>query len=137
MDTWNIRAKARLKEVGRTQDWLAEQFEMTPGGVQKWLAGTRQPSLEEINRIAHLLHCPPVWLTHGLDAAELTDGLKQEARDSLRYLIAAERSTPLPTSFWQAVTSMAKAVIPAKTERADRGAESPTSNAAPRNGTHG
>lgn len=66
MQTWNERAKDRLKELRLTQEWLAEQFDMTPGGMQKWLAGTREPSLADINRIAELLRCSPVWLTHGV-----------------------------------------------------------------------
>lgn len=137
MDTWNNRAKARLKEIGRTQDWLAEQFDMTPGGMQKWLAGTRQPSLEEINRIADLLQCPQIWLTHGLEPADFTDGLREEARATLRRLISEERSTPLPVSFWQAVAAMAETVAPAQPPQSTGSAEPPTNHAAPRNGTHG
>lgn len=137
MNTWNSRAKARLKEIGRTQDWLAEQFDMTTGGMQKWLAGTRQPSLEEINRIARLLNCPSVWLTHGLDPADCTDGLAEGARSTLRRLIVAERSNPLPASFWQAVNAMARTVSPTLADSTEGSSESPTDHAAPRNGTHG
>lgn len=133
-----MRAKTRLKERGLTQDWLAEQFDMTPGGMQKWLAGKRQPSLEDINRIAVLLHCSPAWLTHGLDESEHLDGLPDPARTSLRGLIGTERAHPLPDSFWAAVTAMAHSVAPQTAPMtAQRETESPTAEAAPRNGTHG
>lgn len=65
-ETWRTRARKRMKDIGETQNSLSEKLEMTQGGLQHWLAGTRQPSLEDINRIAELLRCSPVWLTHGV-----------------------------------------------------------------------
>lgn len=112
MKTWRERAKDRLKDIGKTQDWLSEQFEMTPGGMQKWLAGTRQPAIDDINRIADLLECPRTWLTHGIAPEETTDGLPDTSQRVLRTLIRLERTTPLPASFWAAVQAMAQAVEP-------------------------
>lgn len=138
METWNSRARTRLKEIELTQEWLAEQFDMTPGGMQKWLAGTRQPSLEDINRIAELLRCSPAWLTHGLDENDQVNGLPGNAQSTLRRLISTERANPLPDSFWRAVSAMVQTVAPAAlSEDAAGDAETPTSHAAPRNGTHG
>ena len=137
MHTWHDRAKARLKEIGKTQDWLSEQFEMTPAGIQKWLAGTRQPALDDINRIAVALRCSPAWLTHGLDAQDTTDGLQDPAQAVLRRLIASERAGPLPPSFWAAVAAMADTVAPAAATATETGQHAPTYDHAPRNGTHG
>jgi transcriptional regulator with XRE-family HTH domain len=124
-----------MREVGLTQEWLSEQFDMTPAGMQKWLAGTRQPSLEDINRIAQLLRCEPAWLTHGLEEGDLLTGMAGSARGTLRHLVSAERANPLPASFWQAVASMVQAVAPAAHE--EGGTQTPTGTTAPRDGTHG
>lgn len=45
---WNELAKARLKEIGKTQDWLAERIGMTQGGLGHWLSGRRDPSIDKI-----------------------------------------------------------------------------------------
>lgn len=94
-----------MKKRGITQDKLAESLEMTQGGIQHWLAGTRQPSLEDINRIAGILNVAPAWLTHGLEADEILDGLGEPARQTLRRLIHAERAGPLPEAIWNIVKS--------------------------------
>lgn len=99
-----------MKELGVTQEGLAEVFEMTPAGMQKWLAGSRQPSLDEINRIADHLKVPRTWLTHGLQADATIDGLDPVAQSALRRLIELERASALPATFWGAVESMAQAV---------------------------
>lgn len=112
MKTWHERAKERLKEVEKTQDWLSEQFNMTPGGMQKWLAGTRQPAIDDINRIADLLECPRTWLTHGIDPDQTIDRLPDASQRVLRTLIHRERTAPLPANFWAAVEAMAQAVVP-------------------------
>lgn len=110
METWKDRARLRMKELGTTQEALAEVFDMTTAGMQKWLAGTRQPSLDEINRIADHLKVPRTWLTHGLQTDATIDGLDAIAQATLRKLIELERSGPLPATFWGAVESMAQAV---------------------------
>lgn len=48
---WNELARARLKELGKTQDWLAERIGMTQGGLGHWLSGRRDPSIEKIAQI--------------------------------------------------------------------------------------
>jgi len=86
---------------------------MTQGGVQHWLAGTRQPSLEDINRIAKILKVPPAWLTHGLEPDDMLDGLGDLARTVLRSLIHTERTQPQPEALWNAVRSMLDLSAPA------------------------
>lgn len=131
METWRDRAKARMKQLGISQERLAEVFDMTTAGMQKWLAGTRQPSLDEINRIADQLNVPHTWLTHGLDAESHIQDLPPQSHAILRKLIQRERSSPLPNSFWSAVESMTEAIAPSK-ESIDV-----KSHDDPRSGTHG
>lgn len=138
METWYSRAKTRLKDIERTQDWLSEQFGMTPGGMQKWLSGAREPSLDKIIRIAGLLNCSPAWLLLGMEEDDQIDGLPEGARGALRQIIRAERTKPLPENFWQGLSLMvpSEAAI-ASTPQINGGAETPTDHTAPRNGTHG
>lgn len=110
METWKERAKSRMKELGITQEALAERFGMTPAAIQKWLAGARQPSLDEINRIANELRVPQVWLTHGILPDYTIDGLGPVAQDALSQLIHLERQSPMPETFWNGLIAMAGAV---------------------------
>lgn len=119
-----------MKEVDATQESLAEQFEMTPGGMQKWLAGTRQPTLDDINRIADELKCPRSWLTHGIEPEDMVDGLADAPKASLRRLIKMERAQPLPSAFWAAIMAMADTVAPPPTAHIKRDDD-------PRTGTEG
>ena len=80
---------------------------MTPGGMQKWLAGTRQPSLEQINAIAAVLGVAPAWLTHGIEQDAVLDGLSEQARGALRRFIAAERKEASPSAVWQTLHGVA------------------------------
>lgn len=124
-ESWRDRARSRMRLIGETQNTLSEKLEMTQGGLQHWLAGTRQPALEDINRIAALLRCSAAWLTHGLDQTEQLDGITEPARTVLRDLIAAERSGPLPPAFWTGVHSLALSV------KAAQGAESHSTGLTP------
>lgn len=107
MEDWRTRTRRAMKQAGLTQEQLAEHLEMTQGGVQHWLAGTRQPSLEQINQIADILAVSRAWLTHGLATDDQLDGLTNPALQVLRRLIQAERSGAAPTSLWQAINSVA------------------------------
>lgn len=101
-----------------TQERLAEKFEMTAAGVQKWLAGTRQPTLEEIDQIAHYLGVPGVYLTHGVKPEDLCTDLPEPARGVIRRLIGLQRdgkTTPeLLTTLEAALTLGLRAVTPEK-----------------------
>lgn len=52
---WHIKAKARLKELGRTQAWLAGEVKASPPAVSLWFKGTHNPNLGKIKRIAEIL----------------------------------------------------------------------------------
>lgn len=45
---WYELARSRMKELGITQEKLAEELGMTQGGIGHWLRGSRHPSLDEI-----------------------------------------------------------------------------------------
>ncbi|MGF1878089.1 LexA family transcriptional regulator [Photobacterium frigidiphilum] len=48
---WTDLVKARLKELGITQEKLAELLNVTPGGLGHWLNKRREPTLEQIAKI--------------------------------------------------------------------------------------
>ncbi|QYX66365.1 LexA family transcriptional regulator [Shewanella putrefaciens] len=48
---WTDLVKARIKEIGMTQEKLAELIEVTPGGMGHWLNKRREPSLSQIAKI--------------------------------------------------------------------------------------
>lgn len=106
MQTWYERANARRKELGLTQEWLADQFEMTTGAMQKWLAGKREPSLEDINRIADLLTCSPVWLTHGVGsvtavlALPAPEGIPAQSDEGAPAVVHELRNHQRQEAYW-------------------------------------
>lgn len=60
MKKWNLLAKARMKDLGVTQEQLAERLHVTQGAVAHWLGGRREPGLNRINQILGALHMPPL-----------------------------------------------------------------------------
>lgn len=112
-NNWRTRAAQARDERKVTLEALAEKLDMSVPGIQKWLNGSRQPNLEDIFRIAEALNVSPVWLTHGLEANDMVDGLGEPARQTLRRLIQAERAGPLPESIWNIIKSVVDAAQPA------------------------
>jgi SOS-response transcriptional repressor LexA len=51
MEKWTQRAKARMAEIGVTQEQLAERLGVTQGAIGHWLNERREPKLDMINRI--------------------------------------------------------------------------------------
>ena len=49
------RIKIVLAETQRSNNWLAEQLEMTPSSISKWCRNKAQPSLETLFEIAEIL----------------------------------------------------------------------------------
>ncbi|MCE7612017.1 LexA family transcriptional regulator [Vibrio fluvialis] len=52
---WNDLVKARLKELGITQEQLSERMGITQGAIGHWLNKRREPSLEQISQILSAL----------------------------------------------------------------------------------
>ena len=106
MTDWRDRARARMKELGITQERLAQEFGMTPAAMQKWLAGDRQPSLEQINHVARTLNVTQTWLAYGLDSSRTTEGLAERPSRFLSDLIRLEREGKLTPEQWRALEAV-------------------------------
>lgn len=52
---WNDLAKARMKEVGITQEKLAEMLGRTQGAIGHWLNGRREPGIDDIAAIMKII----------------------------------------------------------------------------------
>lgn len=133
MTNWRERARARMKEIGVSQERLGETFGMGPAAIQKWLAGDRQPSLDQINQIADVLDVTQSWLTHGLDSASTIDGLSEKPHSVLRHLIRLERDGRLRPEHWDALAAMVTAFAPEPIETSKVKSSAPS----PKNGTIG
>lgn len=49
------RLKAALAEQGKTNRWLSEQLGKSENTVSRWCANKIQPSIQQLNEIAHVL----------------------------------------------------------------------------------
>lgn len=49
------RLKAALAEQGKTNRWLSEQLGKSENTVSRWCANKVQPSIQQLNEIAHVL----------------------------------------------------------------------------------
>lgn len=107
-----------MKEIGVSQERLGECFGMTPAAIQKWLAGDRQPSLDQINQIADALAVTQTWLTHGVDASSSIDGIAPKEHAILHRLIDLARTNRLRPEQWDALSAMVTAFAPPPTETA-------------------
>lgn len=59
---WTDLVKARIKELGITQEKLAELVNVTPGGMGHWLNQRREPSLNQIASILKVLNLDTLTL---------------------------------------------------------------------------
>ena len=114
MTDWRERARVRMRDAGITQERLAQEFGMTPAAIQKWLAGDRQPSLEQINQVAQALNVTPTWLVYGLDSSHTTEGLADGPRRLLGDLIRLEREGKFRPEHWHALEAVILAFVPRK-----------------------
>ncbi len=107
MESWRARTKLVMQAKRVSQDTLAERLDVTQGAVQKWLAGTRHPKLEDIDRIAAALGVPGYELTHGVTPADSVSDLPEPAVSLLRRLIAAQRGGHAGPALWAALDQVA------------------------------
>ena len=49
------RLKAALAEQGKTNRWLSEQLGKSENTISRWCANKIQPSIQQLNEIAHVL----------------------------------------------------------------------------------
>jgi len=64
---WIERARVRMKEIGLSQEMLANALGCTRGAVGHYLSGRREPSLERLGIIAETLGLDTKWMVFGED----------------------------------------------------------------------
>ncbi len=97
MSTWTIRIKSRMKELGMTQEVLANKMGITRGAVTHYLAGRRVPPLKQFQKLAAILKADPAWLQFGT-VAEGTQLAKKADLKNDKSEIARHR---LPILSWE------------------------------------
>lgn len=96
---WHKRAKSRLQALQLTQDELANAVGKTQSGVNHWLAGRREPGLDDLERLARALKCTPGWLAFGegpgepVEAPTIDDALLEQAVAAVEEAKRAEGIT--------------------------------------------
>ena len=90
-----------MKDRGVTQSDLAEHFDMTPGGMQKWLSGAREPSVDQLLQIAAFLKVPAAELLLGATPDDDISDLPDFARDILRRISSGARRGELGAEWFK------------------------------------
>ena len=65
-EDWIDRARHWMKASGTSQGSLARALDCTRGAVGHYLAGRRQPTLTQMERIAGVMKVHPAWLLYGV-----------------------------------------------------------------------
>jgi transcriptional regulator with XRE-family HTH domain len=68
--TFNDRITSRRKELGLTQQQLADAVGISGVSVYKWEAGINTPKGQNLFSLAKALRCSPTWLLNGTDSDE-------------------------------------------------------------------
>lgn len=68
--TFNDRITSRRKELGLTQQQLADAVGISGVSVYKWEAGINTPKGQNLFSLAEALRCSPTWLLNGTDSDE-------------------------------------------------------------------
>lgn len=69
-DNWIDRVRQWMKESATSQGNLARALDCTRGAVGHYLAGRRQPTLTQMERIARVMEVHPAWLLYGVDRGQ-------------------------------------------------------------------
>ena len=94
MNTWEERVKSRMKELGLTQEMLAQKMGITRGAVTHYLAGRRVPPLKQFHKLAAVLKVDPVWLQYGV--ANITKNEKSIKEKKLIPLLSWQQAAKYP-----------------------------------------
>ncbi|HID4048102.1 TPA: helix-turn-helix domain-containing protein [Pluralibacter gergoviae] len=68
--TFSDRITSRRKELGLTQQQLADAVGISGVSVYKWEAGINTPKGQNLFSLSEALHCSPTWLLNGTDSDE-------------------------------------------------------------------
>ncbi len=101
-----------MKYLGVTQSDVAEAFDMTPAGVQKWLSGAREPSLDDLIKLADMLKMPRAQLLLGTEPGDDIGDLPPYARDPLRRLARGARVGMLSKEWFARFEHALEAISP-------------------------
>jgi SOS-response transcriptional repressor LexA len=99
MNSWATRIKSRMKEMGITQEMLANKMGMTRGAITHYLAGRRVPPLRQFQKLAAILKADPAWLqfgTHSESKLNKKIGAKNENKE--------ENKNRIPLLSWEQVS---------------------------------
>lgn len=66
MTTWRDRARQRMRDLNLTQADLLQPMGVTSrGAIGHYLSGRREPSIEQLSKLAKALNCSVEWLVSG------------------------------------------------------------------------
>src|SRR5579872_2586756 len=102
--TWTTRIKARMEELGMTQEMLANKMGITRGAITHYIAGRRQPPLRQFQKLAAILKVDPAWLQYGTKVNEY-----EATRTGTEKGKAIQSKSPLPILSWQQVAEFVDA----------------------------
>ncbi len=86
-----------MKELGMTQEMLANKMGITRGAVTHYLAGRRVPPLKQFQKLAAVLKADPAWLQFGT-AAEGKHSVKKPEAKNVKSELTKDR---LPIVTWE------------------------------------
>src|SRR5436190_2234736 len=94
--SWKTRIKSRMKELGLTQEELANKMGLTRGAVTHYLAGRRVPPLKQFQKLASILKTDPAWLQFGTNAKNVSAPTKTvEKHEKI-----SSKHFPIPVLSW-------------------------------------
>nr|WP_080396465.1 helix-turn-helix domain-containing protein [Enterobacter hormaechei] len=94
--TFNDRISSRRKELGLTQQQLADAVGISAVSVYKWEAGITTPKGQNLFSLAEALRCTPTWLLYGTEEDEplRADQLSPELDERQKKLLDLFDSLP-------------------------------------------
>lgn len=72
-ESWIDRARNQMQLLSIPQEKLATNLGCTRGAVGHYLSGRRNPTLEQLDKIAQLLSVSPAWLLYGLSEKSIQE----------------------------------------------------------------
>lgn len=104
MATWVDRIKLRMKELGMTQEVLAQKLGITRGAVTHYIAGRRVPPLKQFQKLAAVLKSDPAWLQFG----GLPESIKASASKPTDLHKKSSKQFPIPIVSPKQITELTK-----------------------------
>lgn len=73
---FGIRVKNRLRDMDKTQTWLAERLCLSNNAVSKWMKGESEPKYSNLKEIAKNLDCSVGYLVGNVCFSPFEDSAK-------------------------------------------------------------